>query len=67
MADPGQVVILNGAPRSGKSSIVAAIQEGFPGVWTNLPTSKNAPGGGARDRAKHHFYTLDMPNSRPGT
>jgi chloramphenicol 3-O phosphotransferase len=29
-------VILNGAPRSGKSSIVAAIQERFDGVWMNL-------------------------------
>lgn len=35
-ARPGQVVILNGAPRSGKSSIVAAIQETFDGVWMNL-------------------------------
>lgn len=33
---PGQVVILNGAPRSGKSSIVAAIQASFPGPWLNL-------------------------------
>lgn len=33
---PGQIVILNGAPRSGKSSIVAAIQEHFDGVWMNL-------------------------------
>ena len=33
---PGQIVILNGAPRSGKSSIVAAIQETFGGVWMNL-------------------------------
>jgi chloramphenicol 3-O phosphotransferase len=32
----GQIVILNGAPRSGKSSIVAAIQETFPGAWLNL-------------------------------
>lgn len=32
----GQVVILNGAPRSGKSSIVAAIQGTFDGVWMNL-------------------------------
>jgi chloramphenicol 3-O phosphotransferase len=30
----GQIVILNGAPRSGKSSIVAALQES--GVWMNL-------------------------------
>lgn len=32
----GQIVILNGAPRSGKSSIAAAIQETFEGVWMNL-------------------------------
>jgi chloramphenicol 3-O phosphotransferase len=32
----GQIVILNGAPRSGKSSIVAVIQETFPGPWMNL-------------------------------
>jgi chloramphenicol 3-O phosphotransferase len=30
------VVILNGAPRSGKSSIAAAIQDTFEGVWMNL-------------------------------
>jgi chloramphenicol 3-O phosphotransferase len=36
MAETGQIIILNGAPRSGKSSIVAAIQESFEGVWTNL-------------------------------
>ncbi|HUZ00437.1 MAG TPA: hypothetical protein VMU89_08800 [Thermomicrobiaceae bacterium] len=29
-------MILNGAPRSGKSSIVAAVQEAFDGVWVNL-------------------------------
>jgi chloramphenicol 3-O phosphotransferase len=33
---PGQIVILNGAPRSGKSSIVTAIQETFEGFWMNL-------------------------------
>jgi chloramphenicol 3-O phosphotransferase len=32
----GQIVILNGAPRSGKSSIVAAIQNTYEGVWMNL-------------------------------
>lgn len=32
----GQIVILNGAPRSGKSSIVAVIQATFDGVWMNL-------------------------------
>jgi len=35
-AKPGQIIILNGAPRSGKSSIVAAIQERFDGPWLNL-------------------------------
>src|SRR2546423_4279779 len=33
---PGQIVILNGAPRSGKSSIVTVIQDTFDGVWMNL-------------------------------
>jgi chloramphenicol 3-O phosphotransferase len=32
----GQIIILNGIPRSGKSSIAAAIQENFDGVWMNL-------------------------------
>lgn len=33
---PGQIVILNGAPRSGKSSIAAAIQADLDGAWINL-------------------------------
>jgi len=33
---PGQIIILNGAPRSGKSSIAAAIQQTYDGVWMNL-------------------------------
>ncbi len=33
---PGEIVILNGTPRSGKSSIAAAIQEAFDGPWMNL-------------------------------
>ncbi len=33
---PGQIIILNGTPRSGKSSIVAVIQVTFDGVWMNL-------------------------------
>jgi len=33
---PGQIIILNGAPRSGKSSIAAAIQASFEGLWMNL-------------------------------
>ena len=36
MVQPGQIVILNGAPRSGKSSIVGAIQDTFDGPWMNL-------------------------------
>ncbi|WP_205856670.1 chloramphenicol phosphotransferase CPT family protein [Phytoactinopolyspora endophytica] len=32
----GQIIILNGVPRSGKSSIATAIQETFDGVWMNL-------------------------------
>ena len=33
---PGQIVILNGSPRSGKSSIATIIQNTFEGVWMNL-------------------------------
>jgi chloramphenicol 3-O phosphotransferase len=33
---PGRIVVLNGAPRAGKSSIAAAIQETFDGAWLNL-------------------------------
>jgi chloramphenicol 3-O phosphotransferase len=32
----GRIVILNGAPRSGKSSIAGAMQESLPGRWINL-------------------------------
>ena len=35
-ATPGQIVILNGVPRSGKTSIAHALQERGPGVWVNL-------------------------------
>jgi chloramphenicol 3-O phosphotransferase len=33
---PGDVVVLNGAPRSGKSSIAASIQDSFAGLWLNV-------------------------------
>jgi len=33
---PGQIVILNGTPRAGKSSIATVIQNTFEGVWMNL-------------------------------
>ncbi|MGD0561160.1 MAG: hypothetical protein ABSA93_40075 [Streptosporangiaceae bacterium] len=36
MVTAGQIVVLNGAPRSGKSSIAAVIQETFDGPWLNL-------------------------------
>ena len=36
LTKPGQIIILNGAPRSGKSSIVTVIQETFDGPWMNL-------------------------------
>lgn len=34
--ETGKIIILNGTPRSGKSSIVAEIQKTFEGVWMNL-------------------------------
>lgn len=36
MADHGRIVVLNGTPRSGKSSIVGVIQERWDGPWLNL-------------------------------
>lgn len=33
---PGTIVLLNGTPRSGKSSIAAAMQESLEGIWVNL-------------------------------
>lgn len=38
----GQIIILNGAPRSGKSSISAAVQEMFEGVWMNVGVDADA-------------------------
>lgn len=35
-SESGQIIILNGAPRSGKSSIAHVILDTFPGVWINL-------------------------------
>ncbi|MCS6759089.1 MAG: chloramphenicol phosphotransferase, partial [Candidatus Devosia euplotis] len=32
----GRIVILNGAPRAGKSAIAAAMQDSLPGSWINL-------------------------------
>lgn len=33
---PGRIVILNGAPRSGKSSVARAMQERLQGLWVDL-------------------------------
>jgi chloramphenicol 3-O phosphotransferase len=33
---PGQIVMLYGSPRSGKSSIATVIQNSFAGVWMNF-------------------------------
>lgn len=48
----GQIVILNGVPRAGKSSIAAAIQESFPGIWMNLGVD--------------HYISMTPPQLRPG-
>ncbi len=40
---PGQIVILNGVPRSGKSSIATVIQNTFAGVWMNLGVDQFKP------------------------
>lgn len=50
---PGWIVILNGAPRSGKSSIAAAIQERFDGPWMNLGVDA-------------HVNAITPPGFRPG-
>jgi chloramphenicol 3-O phosphotransferase len=49
---PGQIIILNGAPRSGKSSIAAVIQETFAGIWMNLGVD--------------HFMQMTPPRYQPG-
>jgi chloramphenicol 3-O phosphotransferase len=48
----GQIVILNGPPRSGKSSIAAAIQTRFDGGWMNLGVD--------------HFMRMTPPRFQPG-
>lgn len=67
---PGQIVILNGAPRSGKSSIATVIQETFDGLWMNLGVdgfvrhvtpSKHRPGIGLRPGEEGHELVLLLP------
>jgi len=36
MAAAGQILILNGAPRSGKSTVGQAVQDSMAGTWVNL-------------------------------
>ncbi len=36
MSTPGRIVILNGAPRSGKTSIARTMQHHLDGIWINL-------------------------------
>lgn len=40
---PGHIIILNGAPRSGKSSIVAAFQRRTDELWMNLGVDRFMP------------------------
>lgn len=44
MDAPGQIVILNGAPRAGKTSIARVIQDSWDGVWMNLGVDAFARG-----------------------
>ncbi|UVK37070.1 chloramphenicol phosphotransferase [Mesorhizobium sp. AR10] len=70
MAEAGQIIILNGAPRSGKSSIVHAIQENFAGPWMNLGVDAHVehitprryrPGIGLRPGAERPDIELLIP------
>jgi len=47
---PGDVVVLNGVPRSGKSSIAAAVQDSFEGLWLNLGVDAFSAATPARSR-----------------
>ena len=63
VTEPGQIVLLNGVSRSGKTSIAHAMQEQLDGVWMNLGMDLHIaatplpyrPGVGLRpQRAAHH-------------
>lgn len=65
---PAQIIVLNGAPRSGKSSIAKAIQKSFDGIWMNLGVDvfgqwvtpeRYRPGMGLRPgEEEHELYPL---------
>jgi chloramphenicol 3-O phosphotransferase len=70
MPDLGQIIILNGAPRSGKSSIVSVIQDTWDGVWMNLGVDvfvrhvtpkKIQPGIGLRPGEHDHAAVPHLP------
>jgi chloramphenicol 3-O phosphotransferase len=63
------VIVLNGAPRAGKSAIAAAIQETFPGAWLNLgvdvaraaTSARLQPGIGLRPGEEGHPAARHVP------
>ncbi len=68
--EPGQIILLNGAPRSGKSSIVAVVQDTFDGVWMNLGVDtfirsatprRYRPGVGLRPGEREHQVAPLVP------
>ena len=70
MIAPGQIIVLNGAPRSGKSSIVTVIQDTFEGPWMNLGVDVHArhmtptwlqPGVGLRPLAERPEIAALLP------
>lgn len=77
--NPGRIVILNGAPRSGKSSIAEAIQETFDGPWMNLGVDaymervmprRCLPGIGLRPavnylKSKRSYLSSTLPSTSP--
>lgn len=66
---PGRVVILNGAPRSGKSAIAAAMQASASEVWINLGVDvfmqatpqRLRPGIGLRPGEEAHPAHAEVP------
>jgi chloramphenicol 3-O phosphotransferase len=75
MTKAGQIVILNGAPRGGKSSIAAQVQDSFDGVWVNLGVDAWAavtparlrPGIGLRPGGERLSWSLTSCSSTPAS